>query len=99
MWKGFFKNPKSTLKKYKQKKETFFFSRPGFKITLEKFQKDCLNKSHQELTIFKAIPGCQNKRSILKSLGDMIRSVSDIPISFSDKTLTLKSDGDSPIKW
>ena len=35
---------------------------------------------------------------IIRSVSNIIRSVGDIPISLGDLTLTLESDGDSPIK-
>ena len=65
MWEGFCENSKSTFEKYKLKKINILFSSSGVLDYPYKNSNGLGNRSTHSVTKFKAMSGCQNKRSIL----------------------------------
>ena len=66
MWKGFFKNSKSTFEKYKLKKINILFSSSGVLDYPYKNSNGLGNRSTHSVTKFKAMSGCLYDLSILK---------------------------------
>ena len=66
MWKGFFKNSKSTFEKYKLKKINILFSSSGVLDYPYKNSNGLGNRFTHSVTKFKAMSGCLYDLSILK---------------------------------